>query len=206
MPPDIALAEWQHIACCVGGQVVEDSLLLVLRQQPRHLLLVRRNLGRNGFSKKFWLRRGSNSVPFAFCPRAFLFSANLRRGKFWQPEFLSHKHTSSVLNFRLAGSRSGRSRATCQNFSVTCSRPDARKTARSSPGGGASTGPSAIDRRSHTIRGSARSHHIVRSLCDAPRRHHCRPVARFMRLGRPSAAILGRLPSPGVAGQGIWLM
>ena len=84
--------------------------------------------------------------------------------------------------------------------------PDARKTARSSPGGGASIGPSALDRKNRTIRGSARSHHIVRSLCDAPRRHHCRPVARFMRLGRPSAAILGRLPSPGVAGQGIWLM
>jgi hypothetical protein len=30
-------------------------------------------LGRNGFSKKFWLRRGSNSVPFAFCRGAFLF-------------------------------------------------------------------------------------------------------------------------------------
>ena len=46
-------------------------------------------LGRNGFSKKFWLRRGSNSVPFAFCPCAFPFLANLRRGKFWQPECLS---------------------------------------------------------------------------------------------------------------------
>ena len=84
--------------------------------------------------------------------------------------------------------------------------PDARNGGRSSHAGAMRMGPSARYRRIGTVRSSVRSPHIVGSQRSAPRRHHCRPVARFMRLGRPSAASLGRLPSLGVAGQGIWLM
>ena len=80
------------------------------------------------------------------------------------------------------------------------------KPGHSSPGGAASTGPSARDRRTCAVRSSVRSHRIVRSQPSEPRRHHCRPEARVDRLRRLSAASAGRLPAPVVAGQRMWLM
>jgi hypothetical protein len=80
------------------------------------------------------------------------------------------------------------------------------KPGHSSPAGAASTGPSALDRRTNAVRSSVRSHRIVRSQPSEPRRHHCRPEARVDRLRRLSAASAGRLPSLGLAGQRILMV
>ena len=74
----------------------------------------------------------------------------------------------------------------------------------SSPADEVSIGPSGLDRGSGTTHSSVRSHHVVRWQPSAPRRHHCRPPARFKRFWHASAASAGRLPSPRVACQRIW--
>jgi hypothetical protein len=54
--------------------------------------------------------------------------------------------------------------------------PNARNCGHSSRAGAVSMGPSGLDRSCSTIRSSARSHRIVGSQPDLPRRHHCRPA------------------------------
>jgi hypothetical protein len=76
-------------------------------------------------------------------------------------------------------------------------RPDARKTAHRSRGGGASIGPSALDRRTGSIRGSAWSHRIVRSQPNEPRWQHCRPEPQSDTRRHALAACCRRLPSRG---------
>ena len=51
-----------------------------------------------------------------------------------------------------------------------------------SPADAASMGPSGLDRGTSAICSSARSHHIVGSQPDVPRRHHCQPPAPPLRL------------------------
>jgi hypothetical protein len=82
--------------------------------------------------------------------------------------------------------------------------PKRTKPERSSPAAGVSVGPSALDRRTGTVRSAVRSRGIARSLHGAPRRHHCRPAARYDRLQRLSAASAGRPPSLWVAGRRLW--
>jgi len=55
--------------------------------------------------------------------------------------------------------------------------PNARNCGHSSRAGAVSMGPSGLDRSCSTIRSSVRSHRIVGSQPDLPRRHHCRPAA-----------------------------
>ena len=57
--------------------------------------------------------------------------------------------------------------------------PNRAQNGHSSAGGAASTGPSALDRRSGTSCSSVRSHRVVRSQPSAPRRHHCQPEGAF---------------------------
>jgi hypothetical protein len=64
----------------------------------------------------------------------------------------------------------------------------------------------ALYQNTATTRSSVRSHHIVRSQPDAPRRHHCQPVPLREPCGRRCAGPgLGWLPTLRVAGRGIWL-
>ena len=73
---------------------------------------------------------------------------------------------------------------------------NALTTANSSPGGAASTGPSALDRRSVTARSSVRSHRIVRWQRSVLQRQHCRPEARIL--------LSGGSPRPAWAGYPRW--
>ena len=82
--------------------------------------------------------------------------------------------------------------------------PDARNGGRSSRAGAVRMGPSALYRRTGTVRSSVRSPHIVGSQRSAPRRHHCRPAPRFCSEMTVSAASAGRPPSLWVAAQRIW--
>ena len=82
--------------------------------------------------------------------------------------------------------------------------PDARNGGRSSRAGAVRMGPSALYRRTGTVRSSVRSPHIVGSQRSAPRRHHCRPAPRFCSEMTVSAASAGRPPSLRVAAQRIW--
>ena len=82
--------------------------------------------------------------------------------------------------------------------------PDARNGGRSSHAGAVRMGPSALYRRTGTVRSSVRSPHIVGSQRSAPRRHHCRPAPRFCSEMTVSAASAGRPPSLRVAAQRIW--
>ena len=84
--------------------------------------------------------------------------------------------------------------------------PDARNGGRSSRAGAVRMGPSALYRRTGTVRSSVRSPHIVGSQRSAPRRHHCRPAPRFCSKMTVSAASAGRPPSLRVAAQRIWLV
>ena len=82
--------------------------------------------------------------------------------------------------------------------------PNRAQNGHSSAGGAASTGPSALDRRSGTSCSSVRSHRVVRSQPSAPRRHHCQPEAHSDRTGSLSVARAGRLSSLTVAGRRFW--
>ena len=82
--------------------------------------------------------------------------------------------------------------------------PDARNGGRSSHAGAVRMGPSALYRRTGTVRSSVRSPHIVGSQRSAPRRHPCRPAARFCSEMTVSAVSAGRPPSLQVAAQRIW--
>ena len=82
--------------------------------------------------------------------------------------------------------------------------PDARNGGHSSRAGAVRMGPSALYRRTGTVRSSVRSPHIVGSQRSAPRRHHCRPAPRFCSEMTVSAASAGRPPSLRVAAQRIW--
>ena len=84
--------------------------------------------------------------------------------------------------------------------------PDARNGGRSSRAGAVRMGPSALYRRTGTVRSSVRSPHIVGSQRSAPRRHHCRPAPRFCSEMTVSAASAGRPPSLLVAARCIWLV
>jgi hypothetical protein len=78
--------------------------------------------------------------------------------------------------------------------------PNARNCRHSSPAGGATIGPNALDRRTSTTCSSVRSHRFIRWQPDVPRRHHCRPAARLRgrrealrgQLGPASLAVGGR--------------
>jgi hypothetical protein len=82
--------------------------------------------------------------------------------------------------------------------------PNRAQNGHSSAGGAASTGPSALDRRSGTSCSSVPSHRVFRSQPSAPRRHHCQPEAHPGHTGSLSAARAGRLPSLTVAGRRFW--
>jgi hypothetical protein len=82
--------------------------------------------------------------------------------------------------------------------------PKRARNGHSSPGGGASIGPSALDRRNGAVRSSVRSHHIVRLQHSALQRHHCRPEVRSHCFRQASAASVGRPPSLRVADQRVW--
>ena len=82
--------------------------------------------------------------------------------------------------------------------------PKRARNGHSSPGGGASIGPSALDRRNSAVRSSVRSHHIVRLQHSALQRHHCRPEVRSHCFRQASAASVGRPPSLRVADQRVW--
>ena len=81
---------------------------------------------------------------------------------------------------------------------------DARNGGHSSRAGAVRMGPSALYRRTGTVRSSVRSPHIVGSQRSAPRRHHCRPAPRFCSEMTVSAASAGRPPSLWVAAQRVW--
>ena len=55
--------------------------------------------------------------------------------------------------------------------------PIARNRGHSSPAGGASIGPSGLNRRTSAVHNSVRSHRIADSQPTVLRRHHCRPAA-----------------------------
>ena len=82
--------------------------------------------------------------------------------------------------------------------------PKRRKTGHSPPAGGASMGPSALDRKPSAVCSSVRSHGIVGSQRGAPRRHRCRPPACCEGFWHALRGQVGRIPSPGVAGERIW--
>jgi hypothetical protein len=82
--------------------------------------------------------------------------------------------------------------------------PNRAQNGHSSAGGAASTGPSALDRRSGTTFISVPSHRVFRSQPSAPRRHHCQPEAHPGRTSSLSAARAGRLSSLTVAGRRFW--
>ena len=84
--------------------------------------------------------------------------------------------------------------------------PDARNGGRSSRAGAVRMGPSALYRRTGTVRSSVRSPHIVGSQRSEPRRHHCRPAVRFGAIWHALRDQSGRMPSLGVAHQRIWLV
>ena len=58
-------------------------------------------------------------------------------------------------------------------------------------------GPSALYRRTGTVRSSVRSPHIVGSQRSAPRRHHCRPAPRFCSEMTSPRPVLAGLPRCG---------
>jgi hypothetical protein len=82
--------------------------------------------------------------------------------------------------------------------------PKRRKPGHSPPAGGVSMGPSALDRKPSAVHSSVRSHGIVGSQRGAPRRQHCRPPACCEGFWHALRGQVGRIPSPGVAGERTW--
>ena len=76
---------------------------------------------------------------------------------------------------------------------------NARNCCHSSPAGAVSIGPSALDRRTGAVRSSVRSHRIVGSRPDVPRRHPCRPATLLGGVCHALGAQSSRPPAPCLA-------
>jgi hypothetical protein len=115
-----------------------------------------------------------------------------------------HNHQLSAICFAAPAHRTEADRARTKSSDPVHRGPNARNCGHSSPAGTVSTGPSALYRRSTAVRSSVRSHHIVGSQPNVPRRHHCRRVARCEGKGDALRSQVGRMFALGLADRRIW--